>query len=188
SPEAFLRAATILINQQGYRGASVEKISGLLKVTKGSFYHHNDNKDDLVANCFSRSFAQIRAVQDAADTRGGSGWDRICTASATLVRSQLGPGGPLLRVTAFSALPEALRTETRRTMNRLTERFGFCLVDGMADGSVRPLDAGIAAQLVSSMVNAAAELPAWVPGVTPDTAADLYARPLFLGLFAPAAR
>ncbi|MET7242520.1 TetR/AcrR family transcriptional regulator [Methylobacterium sp. EM32] len=188
SPEAFLRAATILINQQGYRGASVEKISGLLKVTKGSFYHHNDNKDDLVANCFARSFAQIRAVQDAADAKGGSGWDRICTASATLVRSQLGPGGPLLRVTAFSALPEALRTETRRTMNRLTERFGFCLVDGMADGSVRPHDAGIAAQLVSSMVNAAAELPAWVPGVTPDNAADLYARPLFLGLFAPAAR
>ncbi|WP_207178011.1 TetR/AcrR family transcriptional regulator [Methylobacterium indicum] len=188
SPEAFLRAATILINQQGYRGASVEKISGLLKVTKGSFYHHNDNKDDLVANCFSRSFAQIRAVQDAADAKGGSGWDRICTASATLVRSQLGPGGPLLRVTAFSALPEALRTETRRTMNRLTERFGFCLVDGMADGSVRPLDTGIAAQLVSSMVNAAAELPAWVPGVTPENAADLYARPLFLGLFAPAAR
>lgn len=188
SPEAFLRAATILINQQGYRGASVEKISGLLKVTKGSFYHHNDNKDDLVANCFARSFAQIRAVQDAADAGGGSGWDRICTASATLVRSQLGPGGPLLRVTAFSALPEALRTETRRTMNRLTERFGFCLVDGMADGSVRPLDAGIAAQLVSSMVNAAAELPAWVPGVTPDNAAELYARPLFLGLFGPAAR
>ncbi|NGM33559.1 TetR/AcrR family transcriptional regulator [Methylobacterium sp. DB0501] len=188
SPEAFLRAATILINQQGYRGASVEKISGLLKVTKGSFYHHNDNKDDLVANCFARSFAQIRAVQDAADAGGGTGWERICTASATLVRSQLGPGGPLLRVTAFSALPEALRTETRRTMNRLTERFGFCLVDGMADGSVRPLDAGIAAQLVSSMVNAAAELPAWVPGVTPDNAADLYARPLFLGLFAPAAR
>ncbi|GJD51161.1 HTH-type transcriptional regulator BetI [Methylobacterium crusticola] len=187
SPEAFLRAATILINQQGYRGASVEKISGLLKVTKGSFYHHNDNKDDLVANCFARSFAQIRAVQDAAAEAGGSGWERICTASATLVRNQLGPGGPLLRVTAFSALPEALRTETRRTMNRLTERFGFCLVDGMADGSVRPLDAGIAAQLVSSMVNAAAELPAWVPGITPETAAGLYARPLFLGLFAPAA-
>ncbi|WP_287747360.1 TetR/AcrR family transcriptional regulator [Methylobacterium sp.] len=187
SPEAFLRAATILINQQGYRGASVEKISGLLKVTKGSFYHHNDNKDDLVANCFARSFAQIRAVQDAADAAGGTGWERICTASATLVRAQLGPAGPLLRVTAFSALPEGLRTETRRTMNRLAERFTFCLVDGMADGSVRAHDAGIAAQLVSSMINAAAELPAWVPGVTPDTAADLYARPLFLGLFAPPA-
>ncbi|RVU16391.1 TetR/AcrR family transcriptional regulator [Methylobacterium oryzihabitans] len=187
SPEAFLRAATILINQQGYRGASVDKISGLLKVTKGSFYHHNDNKDDLVANCFSRSFAQIRAVQDAAIAAGGSGWDRVCTASATLVRRQLGPGGPLLRMTAFSALPEGLREANRRTMNRLAERFALCLADGIADGSVRPLDAGIAAQLVSSMVNAAAELPSWVPGVTPEVAADLYARPLFLGLLAPPA-
>ncbi|MFE1601011.1 TetR/AcrR family transcriptional regulator [Methylobacterium sp. ID0610] len=187
SPEAFLRAATILINEQGYRGASVEKISGLLKVTKGSFYHHNDNKDDLVANCFARSFAQVRLVQDAADAAGGSGWERLATASATLVRRQLGPAGPLLRITAFSALPEGLRTETRRTMNQLAERFTFCLVDGMADGSVRAHDPGIAAPLVSSMINAAAELPAWVPGVTPETAADLYARPLFLGLFAPPA-
>ncbi|MEH3146234.1 MAG: TetR/AcrR family transcriptional regulator [Methylobacterium frigidaeris] len=187
SPEAFLRAATILINQQGYRGASVDKISGLLKVTKGSFYHHNDNKDDLVANCFSRSFAQIRAVQDAAIAAGGSGWNQVCTASATLVRCQLGPGGPLLRMTAFSALPEGLREANRRTMNRLAERFGFCLADGVADGSVRPLDTALAAQLVSSMVNAAAELPAWVPGVTPASAADLYARPLFLGLLAPSA-
>ncbi|MGY2047519.1 TetR/AcrR family transcriptional regulator [Methylobacterium sp. JK268] len=187
TPEAFLRAATILINEQGYRGASVEKISSLLKVTKGSFYHHNDNKDDLVANCFARSFEQIRAVQDAAEAAGGSGWARLGTVSATLVRRQLGADGPLLRVTAFSALPEALRTETRRTMNRLAERFTFCLVDGMADGSLRAHDPGIAAQLVSSMINAAAELPAWVPGVTCDTAADLYVRPLFYGLFSPSA-
>ena len=53
--DAFLQAATFLINEQGYRGASVEKISARLNVTKGSFYHYNDNKDDLVANCFERS-------------------------------------------------------------------------------------------------------------------------------------
>jgi hypothetical protein len=41
-------AATRLINRRGYRGASVDKISAELNVTKGSFYHHNEAKDDLV--------------------------------------------------------------------------------------------------------------------------------------------
>src|SRR5262249_5740782 len=38
--ESFLLAATRLINQQGYRGASVERIARQMNVTKGSFYHH----------------------------------------------------------------------------------------------------------------------------------------------------
>ncbi|MGO7251595.1 TetR/AcrR family transcriptional regulator, partial [Rhizobium brockwellii] len=40
--EAFLLAATRLINQLGYRGASVQRIASELNVTKGSFYHHLD--------------------------------------------------------------------------------------------------------------------------------------------------
>ncbi|MGH8239868.1 MAG: TetR family transcriptional regulator, partial [Steroidobacteraceae bacterium] len=37
--ETFLRAATSLMNDQGYHGASVQKISERLNVTKGAFYH-----------------------------------------------------------------------------------------------------------------------------------------------------
>ena len=47
--DRFLLAATKLMNREGYRGASVDKISAELKVTKGSFYHHNADKDELAA-------------------------------------------------------------------------------------------------------------------------------------------
>jgi AcrR family transcriptional regulator len=184
SPEAFLRSATILINEQGYRGASVEKISARLKVTKGSFYHHNDNKDDLVADCFARTFAVVRQVQKAAETTGETGWDRLCAAAGELVRYQLSEQGPLLRSSAFSALPEGLRLETKRAMDRLARRFGGLIVDGMMDGSIRPLDPAIAARLIDSMVNAAAEVERWVPGVTIDTVGELFAKPLFVGIVA----
>ena len=63
--ETFLIAATRLINEQGYRGASVEKISSRLNVTKGSFYHHHEAKDELVVDCFKRSFEVMRRVQRA---------------------------------------------------------------------------------------------------------------------------
>src|SRR5262249_11189267 len=63
SRDSFLMAATQLINEQGYRGASVEAIAARLNVTKGSFYHHIDAKEDLVVMCFERSFALLRRAQ-----------------------------------------------------------------------------------------------------------------------------
>ncbi len=180
--EAFLRAATHLVNEQGYRGASVAKISARLKVTKGSFYHHHDNKDGLISACFEHTFAVVRRAQELATASSGSGWLRLCAASSALVRYQLSQDGPLLRVSAWNALPEPVRSEKLLTLNRITERFTNLLVDGMLDGSIRVLDQSIAAQLVSGMINAAAEIARWVPGVNEENAADLYARPLFMGL------
>ncbi len=87
-----------------------------------------------------------------------------------------------MRITARSGLPEAAVDETLRTMNRLSERFAAFVVDGIADGSIRPVDPAIAAQMVNGMVNAAASIKRWVPDVTIDNAVDLYARPLFVGL------
>lgn len=181
--EAFLRSATRLINEQGYRGASVEKISAQLNVTKGSFYHHNETKDDLVAQCFARSYAVVRRVQGLAGQAGATGWERTCLAAAELVRYQLSEDGPLLRHSAFAALPENLHDQVRQTMDWLAEGFAGMVVDGMMDGSIRPLDSAIAAQLINNMVNAAAELPWWIPGVSVENAAEAYARPLFVGLF-----
>lgn len=183
SAEAFLRAATELINEQGYRGASVERISALLNVTKGSFYHHNDNKDDLVAQCFARTFEVVRSRQNEARALEGSGWMRLCAAAEALTRRQLGPEGPLLRQTAMSALPETMREEVVATMARLSGRFAMFIVDGMVDGSIRPVDSSIAAQCVNSTINAAAALTRWAPGANAANAADLLIRPLLLGLY-----
>jgi AcrR family transcriptional regulator len=180
--EAFLRAASILVNEQGYRGASVEKISALLNVTKGSFYHHNENKEDLISECFDRTFAVIRSRQKAAEESPGSGWDRLCAVSRSLVRYQLSEQGPLLRVSAWTALPEAIRHEKLRTMNQLAERFVGFLVEGMKDGSIKPQDQSLAALLISGMINAAVGLERWVPEANADNADELYVRPLFLGI------
>lgn len=184
--EAFLRAASRLVNEQGYRGASVDMISAQLNVTKGSFYHHNDNKEDLISACFERTFAVIRRALSLAESIDGKGWDRACAISRALARFQLSPEGPLLRLGATSALsdPER-RSEVRRTMSRLTERLAGVVVDGMMDGSIRPLHPVIAAQVASGLVNSAASLGHWAPSVTQDNVAEIYVRPIFLGILCP---
>lgn len=183
--DAYLRAATRLVNLRGVGGASVEDIAATLALTKGSFYHHHDTKEALIADCFERTFGLIRGVQSAALHSGGSGWQRLLRATVPLVRLQLSPQGPLLRITAWNALPEAMRWRTFTTMNRLAERFAALVVDGLVDGSVRATDPAIAAQQVSGLVNALAEAEAWVPGIDGDNVSTLLARPLLLGLLAP---
>jgi len=182
--EAFLRAATELVNEQGFRGASVDRISARLSLTKGSFYHHHASKDDLVHQCFDRSFDIIRQTQLQAMTQSTSGWERLVASARALVQFQLSDKGPLLRSSARSALAEGSRHDTVQRGNRLTQRFGLFIVDGMVEGAIRPLDAGLAAQQMTCMVNAASSLRRWVPGIRADDSVPLFVEPLFLGILA----
>jgi AcrR family transcriptional regulator len=186
APGSFLRSATELINELGYRGASVTKISDRLNVTKGAFYYHNDNKDDLVTQCFGHTFGIVRQALSLSQATPGTAWDHLCMTARGLVRYQLSAAGPLLRLTAISALTDpAHRARITEATNRLTERMTNLIVDGVMNASIRPLDASLAAQIALNGINAAAELRRWSPHADVDNAAQLYARPLLLGLLQP---
>ena len=180
---AFLTAATKLINQRGYRGASVEKISEQLNVTKGSFYHHNAAKDDLVVECFERSFEVVRQVQTAALAMPGDHWGKIAAAAASLAEFQLSERGPLLRSSALTALPEPIRLKMVERASRVSERFAAMISDGVAEGSVRAVDPAIAAQMLNATLNVAADLPLSIADVAVGEVAALYIKPMLMGVF-----
>jgi AcrR family transcriptional regulator len=179
---AFLRAASALINEQGYRGASVDRISARLNLTKGSLYHHHPSKEELISECFERNFRVMRTMQMIALGSPASGWDKLCAVSRGLVRYQFSEQGPLLRMSAWSELPRDVRDIKLNTVNQLRQRFVSFMVDGMQDGSIRAVDQSIAGYLVGAMINAAVVLDRWVPDVNADNAVESFARPLFMGL------
>ncbi len=181
--ETFLLAATRLINLRGYRGASVDKISAELNVTKGSFYHHNDGKDDLVVACFERTFEVTRRAQRLAGALPGDEWARLSACAASLAEFQLSEDGPLLRTLALTALPEQMQRVMVEQASRITDRFAAMISDGIAEGSIRPVDPVIAAQMLSATLNACAELGYLVPDVRPKAAAAVFVRPLLMGIF-----
>ena len=180
--DAFLLAATRLINQRGYHGASVELISASLNVTKGSFYHHHSAKDDVVTACFERSFEAIRRAQLAAGALQGDAGLKLTSAAAALVEFQFSSAGPLLRTSALAALPETIRGEMIEQSGRLSDRFAAMISDGVGEGSLRPVDPFIAAQMLTAGLNAAADLPMLLRGVEARVAVNFYARPFFTGL------
>ena len=180
---AFLRAATRLISERGYRGASVERIALELKVTKGSFYHHMDAKDDLVLECFERSYERVSQAQRAADTADGSQWLKLSSAIAALLDIQFAGEWPLLRTTALQTLPTEVQPDVVERSNRMALRFAGTLADGVAEGSIRAVDPMIASQAIMATLNAANELQNWATTWPRPQAVALYASTLAFGLF-----
>ena len=187
SAELFLRAATQLINEEGYLGASVEKISARLNVTKGAFYHHNASKDELVVACFERTFHVMRQAIRQAEAVSSTGYQTLITAATALVEHQILGDAPLLRNSALSSAPESIQPRLLSEYDRLSDRFASLISDGIADGSIRPVDATIGAQLITAMINAAAELHHWTPGMAAGQAEGFYVRPFFEGMLSPPA-
>lgn len=180
SRDTFLIAATETINALGYRGASVDKISARLNVTKGSFYYHNVDKGDLVVACFERTVAIMTEAQTRAAAKGGTGWERLCQSAGRLIADNAAGRKRLLRTYALSALPRERRGEIEQSLERVAHRFAAVISDGIADGSIRPVDPLIAAELVMATISLSAYIEIWSSA---DAVFDAYAIPAFTGLF-----
>ena len=91
-----------------------------------------------------------------------------------------------MRLAAISALGDAQRrAEVDRAVRRLTHLIASDVVDGVMDGSIRPLDPSIAAQISAVGVNAIAGIQRWAPEANADNAGELDKRPVFMGILCP---
>lgn len=179
----FLQVAIRLINERGYRGASVERIASELNVTKGSFYHHLEAKDDLVLACFQYSFSTVTRAQTRADAAGGAHVTRLVSTIASLLDFQFSDQGPLLRTTALQALPIEFRSRVIDNSNSMARRLAGTIIDGVSEGSIRAVDPLIAAQMLLAMLNSAYELRGWAGEMPHEDAIRYYASTLTSGLF-----
>jgi AcrR family transcriptional regulator len=160
----------------------VQKISERLNVTKGAFYHHLDTKDDLILACFERTLAIVRRAQLEGARLATNGAENLIAVAAALVEYQLSGKAPLLRTSALTSVPQEIRADLVKEFDRASGRFSLVLSEGIADGSLRPVDAAIAAQMITALINAAAEVHNWAPGISQHNIARAHARPLFQGL------
>ena len=180
--EIFLQAASSQINEQGYRGASVEKISARINLTKGAFYHHVKTKDEIVIACFNRTFDVIRRTIIAAEAECITGLQTLATIAAVLVEHQIGGNATLLRVSAVDSLSESDNWIIMSGIETVVTRIASVISDGIADGSIRQIDANLGAHLLMAMINGADELPYFVKNISSIDAINFYVRPIFKGV------
>lgn len=182
SRENLLRAATILMNAKGYKGASVDLIAAHLDMTKGAFYHHFETKDELVKDCFARTFELIKQAQRFGESEGATGADKLLIAMAVLIQHQFSEDVPLLRISAAASMTIEERTQIFHQFDRLTMRFSGMIADGIIDGSIRPIDPYVGALMVSGTLTSAVEARFWASDLNAKNAASAFLRPVALGI------
>ena len=138
--------------------------------------------------CFERTFEVMRSVIRSAEEIRGSRYDTLATAASALVEYQMSGKARLLRTSAITSVPESMQPYLLGQFERISVRLASLISDGIADGSLRAVDANIVAHTLTGMINAAAELHLWARNVTAKTVAGAYVRPFFEGLLSPPSR
>lgn len=62
--ESFLKVGTRFFNNKGFKGTSIDEISKALDATKGAFYYHIKNKEELLLKCFDRTLKIMASKQE----------------------------------------------------------------------------------------------------------------------------
>ena len=169
--EAFYRVGAIYFNQKGYKGTSLDEIANSLDVTKGAFYYHIKNKEELLYQCFNRSLDVESRLLNKAGASQANGLKKIELSLRYLFNIQFSEQGPLIRYRALPSLDEQHRKAVLKANKNNSKILGTYIDQGFADGTLRPMDVDIAQNVLSGAVEASPELANWIadirsPGVS----------------------
>ncbi|MEZ5572026.1 MAG: TetR/AcrR family transcriptional regulator [Halioglobus sp.] len=180
--EAFFKTGTRCFNRQGFNGTSLDEIAEHLNVSKGAFYYHIRNKEDLLFNCYCYSLDILETIHNHAAKTMLTGLTKAELTCRRTFYFQNSEEGPLIRYNSITALPMERRRQILARTEEANERFGTFLQEGILDGSVRPINTFVAQQLIAGAINAAMDIKQWRKVKTIDGAAIDYFNIFFNGL------
>ena len=150
--DAFLRAGTRALNQNGYRTLSLNAVAAELGVTRGAFYYHVADKEALLFGCFERSCDMIQAAQRAAKEGSYSGLAALERTLKWIFDRRISNLDPITRLNLMSALDQPNFTIIQSRLSRLRAEFAEMIARGVADGSIRPTGLSAADQIILASV------------------------------------
>ena len=180
--EAFFKTGTWFFNKQGFNGTSLDEIAEQLNVSKGAFYYHIKNKEDLLFHCYLRSLEILKKIHSQADQLQSTGMEKAAFTCRRTFYTQNSDEGPLIRYNTITALPIERRRDILQQTEKTNGQFGEFLNEGIKDGSVRPINTVIAQELITGASNAAMDIKLWRRVDDVDAAAIDYFDVFFNGL------
>jgi len=182
--EAFLRVSSKMFNQRGYVATSLDDISEQLEVTKGAFYYHIKDKEDLLYQCFQRTLEMEEQMIGLACQRGTSGAQKIELILRYLFNVQHSEEGPLIGYRALPSLGTSHRQEILQQTQQISDRIGLVITEGIEDGSLRNVDSSIIKNTISGTIDGAPDVATRMHLDNISTGSSDYLRLLFNGISA----
>tara|TARA_B110000879_G_scaffold212233_1_gene307587 strand:- start:57 stop:1331 length:1275 start_codon:yes stop_codon:yes gene_type:complete len=150
--EAFLIVGSHFFNKKGFRGTSLDELTRSLGVTKGAFYHHIINKEDLLSKCIDRTFSIEQSVLTDTITKDLNGINKLAYSARTMFAIQVGEQGPLIRYATIWSLPLAKREEKEVIARKIRDLFGAMVQSGIADKSIREVNLIVAENIIAGAI------------------------------------
>ena len=158
--DAFLQVGSLMFNQRGYMGASLDDVAEQLDVTKGAFYYHIRNKEDLLYQCFHRTLDLIGEMMKRANEDGKNGAEKIERVLRYLFNIQHSDDGPLIGYRSLPSLNIERRNEILLLTQASSDQLGSFINEGIEDGSIRDVDPWIIEDAIAGTVDAAPDIAA----------------------------
>lgn len=152
---AFLRAGSMMFNQRGYMGTSLDEIASQLDVTKGAFYYHIKNKEDLLYQCFTRTLELENQMIDLAKSAGENGAEKIELILRYLFNIQHSDEGPLIRYRSLPSMNQDHRLRILQLTEDISHQLGELIAEGIEDGSIRDVDPSVIENAIAGAVDSA---------------------------------
>ena len=159
--EAFYKTGTRFFNRKGFNSTSLDEIAEQLNVSKGAFYYHIKNKEDLLYNCYSYSLDIMAGIYRDEIDLNTSGLQKIDQTCRRIFIVQNSNQGPLIRYNTITSLPMERRKQILARTDASNQRFGDLIREGIKDGSVRPISIFVAENLISGAINASMDIKLW---------------------------
>lgn len=151
--EAVLLAAVRMFNARGYHAASLDDVAASLGISKPTIYHYLGNKEQVLVECVNRGLSMLRAAADAAAGAPGSGHDRLRAFLLRYACINMDDFGRCVIRTNEEVLSMDSATRFRARKRDIDAAVRGMIAEGIADGSIAPVDVRFASFALAGALN-----------------------------------
>lgn len=151
--EAVIRESARIFSRRGYHNASLDDVAKSLNVSKGTLYNYVTDKEEILFESLKLALDFGEKAFEIAEQQAGTGADKLRSTLRnyiSMLHDELGACGMLTEV---DALKPAHRREIVARRDEQERWFVALIEQGMADGSLRPLDKKLAVFTFMGAVN-----------------------------------
>lgn len=151
--EAVRLAAARLFAERGYHRVSLDDIAGALHVTKPTIYRYVANKEELLFECFRIGLNHSEAAFERVHATEATGLERLSQFIRAYAAGLASDAGRCTIRIQDTELSVPMRARIRRLRRRIDARFRMLVAEGLADGSIAPIDPKMAAFAIAGSLN-----------------------------------
>ena len=151
--EAVLRAAVRMFNAHGFHATSLDDVAASLGISKPTIYHYLGNKEQVLIDCVTRGLEPLRSAAEQARAQAGSGLERLRRFLIDYARTNMDDFGRCMVRTGDELLSPASAASIRARKREIDATLRALIAEGIADGSIAPVDVKMSAFALAGALN-----------------------------------